>query len=196
MSIRPRSLAVPCDRLRRSKKAFPGEAVVCLSDGGIVNEWMQTELRAPQVAGREGPPAMAVGPAYNAPRGFNACDESQRPAAPNRCRRNSYPCRGHGVDLYRGFYSFSAAGCRQSLSLRVSHRQPLLRHPAKERQNAIGFRSAPASDLRERPVSARGMVALLVFEAASGAADGHLTMQWSHPRIDIGPRQQAIWHPL
>lgn len=89
---------------------------------------------------------------------------------------------GHGsrhrccanFDLPDGPCRIPPARLDESQSLRFGDGQPLLRCFAEERQDAVHLRSTAALEVRERVVSARRIVAVLVPAEASRAADGYL----------------------
>ena len=91
------------------------------------------------------------------------------------CGRHGCVCVGDSASYFWGrFWVISLASRREPESLWFSGCQAFLRRGAKERENAVHLRSARSRELCECLVSSWRIAALLVSQAASGAADEYI----------------------
>src|ERR1700733_12868781 len=104
---------------------------------------------------------------YNPPRGTDLGPRTSRATPANLPWDPSvHPGSGRSHIRIR-LRDFSRPGCHQSKCLRISHREPLLRCPPEERKDSAHLRSAAARGLRERSLSPRWIVAMLVSHPPS-----------------------------
>jgi len=132
------------------------------------------------------------------PRDSDIVARSESTIATDSSRRGSGGRRCLGSGVWTGLSRAPRAGGHQPECLRIGDRESLHRRAAEERQDNSDFRSADALDLRELPIPASGLDAVLVSEPAHRPADRHLTVQRSALRIHLkfsAQWQHANGHP-
>ncbi len=113
---------------------------------------------------------------YNPPRGTDLGPRTSRATPANLPWDPSvHPGSGRSHIRIR-LRDFSRPGCHQSKRLRISHREPLLRSPPEERKDSAHLRSAAARGLRERSLSPRWIVAMLVSHPPSRPTHKYLAI--------------------
>ena len=117
------------------------------------------------------------------------CPQSAAKAAQDLSRHVAGLPGDRGARVRRGLHSISHPGGGKPKSVRLGGGESLLCRCAEERKNAVHLRSAWTAALRERLISACRRAAMLVFEPASGPADGHLT---GHRTSDLRP-WTSLW---
>ena len=143
------------------RKRFPANAVVCLYHAELSTTYdtvlkKQVRLIIPLRESDLGP-------------------QSPGAAAASFPSRTSEHFGRSDTRVWRGFHYFPRSLDPAPQCLRIRRRQPLLRRPAKERENSIHFRSAPTRNLRQLAVPALRCAALLVSESPSRPANRYLS---------------------
>ena len=185
------------------QKHFPANAVVCLSDrelsmregnlglaAGVRHQALGSGYRIAAV-----PDAQCLTPdaRLDAIIWRRESDIKSTSAAATDLRRlDSGRGRCNCAGVWAGFRHFPCSDGDQQECVRFRDGESLHGRAAEERENDVDLRSAAALDLRERVVSAPGMVAVLVFEQTHRPADRHLTMQECTCRIDFQLKQDSL----
>jgi hypothetical protein len=111
------------------------------------------------------------------PRDPDLGSESQG-SAPADLPRHAADSAGDGPSGIRSrSRRFSYPRCDEPKCVWIGRGQPLLCHPAEEREDAIRLRSAGTGDLRECCISSRWLLTMLVSDPPSGPANQHLDSQ-------------------
>jgi hypothetical protein len=113
---------------------------------------------------------------YNPPRGTDLGSRTSRATPANLSWDPSvHPGSGRSHIRIR-LRDFSRPGCHQSKCLRIGHGEPLLRSPPEERKDSAHLRSVAARGLRERSLSPRWIVAMLVSHPPSRPTHEYLAI--------------------